>query len=324
MRADTAKQIPLTRLLAKLGHTPQSIQGDDVWYCSPFREERTPSFKVKGDKMWYDHGRGEGGNILDFVMIYFELHSISAALAQLDQIEGVRGSQSPLPLFPAAPLTVSNPIQHPPASTPVPAASRLTLKKVQPLQNKALCQYLQQRGIQPDVAQPYLQEAYYTVRGRDHTYFALAFSNLSDGYELRNPYFQGVYGKKAISIISPATANNAAVLVFEGFMDFLSAKMAWTTDFPLTSVLILNSVALKDQAVATIRERGFSDVTLYLDHDAAGRKLTAELQALEGLRVHDGSDIYAGHDDFNDWLQAQTKRSGRAEQFLRRPPPHLR
>jgi len=99
-------------------------------------------------------------------------------------------------------------------------------------------------------------------------------------------------------------------------MDFLSARMAWATNFPLASVLILNSVALKDQAVATIRERGFSDMTLYLDHDPAGRKLTSELQALKGLRVHDGSEIYAGHDDFNDWWQAQAKRSGRAEQFL--------
>ena len=74
---------------------------------------------------------------------------------------------------------------------------------MQPLQNKALIQYLEQRAIPADVARPYLQEAYYTVAGRDRTYFALAFPNQTGGYELRNPYFQGVAGSKDISLILP-------------------------------------------------------------------------------------------------------------------------
>jgi DNA primase len=45
--------------------------GDEVWYFSPFRNEKTASFKIKmSDNVWYDFGDGAGGNVIDFVMRY--------------------------------------------------------------------------------------------------------------------------------------------------------------------------------------------------------------------------------------------------------------
>lgn len=41
--------------------------GENV--CSPFREDRKPSFSIFGDgTRWYDHATGEGGNQIDFIM----------------------------------------------------------------------------------------------------------------------------------------------------------------------------------------------------------------------------------------------------------------
>src|SRR5687768_15516479 len=61
-----AKQIPITDYLSGLGFEPAKTRGYDLWYHSPFREERTPSFKVNTKlNVWYDHGTGEGGTILD-------------------------------------------------------------------------------------------------------------------------------------------------------------------------------------------------------------------------------------------------------------------
>jgi len=45
---------------------PAYIRGNGYWYRSPFREERTPSFKVNSRlNVWFDHGTWEGGTIID-------------------------------------------------------------------------------------------------------------------------------------------------------------------------------------------------------------------------------------------------------------------
>ncbi len=50
MNIETAKKIPLEAFLRRLGFSPVKQQGDSLWYRSPFREERTPSFKVSLSK----------------------------------------------------------------------------------------------------------------------------------------------------------------------------------------------------------------------------------------------------------------------------------
>lgn len=46
MNIEEAKSIPLEDYLRRMGFTPIRQQEDSIWYCSPFREEKTPSFKV--------------------------------------------------------------------------------------------------------------------------------------------------------------------------------------------------------------------------------------------------------------------------------------
>lgn len=50
MNIEEAKKIPLEVFLQRLGFSPVKQQGDSLWYRSPFREERTPSFKVSLSK----------------------------------------------------------------------------------------------------------------------------------------------------------------------------------------------------------------------------------------------------------------------------------
>jgi len=67
-----AKQIDLVDYLAALGHQPKKIRNQDYWYLSPMRIEKTPSFKVNRSlNVWYDHGIGKGGNLIDFGILYF-------------------------------------------------------------------------------------------------------------------------------------------------------------------------------------------------------------------------------------------------------------
>jgi hypothetical protein len=142
---------------------------------------------------------------------------------------------------------------------------------------------------------------------RLNPYFALAFANAGGGLELRNPYFKGTHGTKDITLIDPPAASGT-LAVFEGFMDFLSA-LALNYLPPGTSVLVLNSTAMGEKAVHRIKERSPAAVHLYLDHDPAGRDLTAYFKAaLSGLAVVDQSGHYAGHKDVNAQLMAAPSR----------------
>ena len=41
MDIEDIRAIPVTELLARLGHEPKRQRGDECWYLAPYREERT-------------------------------------------------------------------------------------------------------------------------------------------------------------------------------------------------------------------------------------------------------------------------------------------
>lgn len=293
MNTYQAKRIPLGELLSRLGYAPHHTAKGEVWYLSPFRTEADASFKINTERnIWYDFGAGEGGNVLDFAMKYYRVGTIREALRALEELEGGARPAAPPPLPPAPSKAVE----------PVPEDA-IQVSRVQPLQNRALIGYLSKRGIAAEIARPYVQEMHYTRSGKP--YFALAFPNRSGGYELRNPYFKGVYGHKDISWVAGQDAQRA--MVFEGFMDFLSALVHFKTPAPSMSVLVLNSVALRDKAADALRSAGITEAHLYLDHDPGGRELAVQLKGrLEGVNVIDQSGIYAGYKDFNAMLEQRS------------------
>ena len=60
MSIQEAKVIRLVDFLAGLGHHPVVQRGNSVWYRSPFRTDKEPSFKVDlGKELWYDFGLGK-------------------------------------------------------------------------------------------------------------------------------------------------------------------------------------------------------------------------------------------------------------------------
>ncbi|MDQ6239044.1 DNA primase, partial [Bacteroides ovatus] len=55
MTIEESKNIKLADYLHSLGYNPVKQQGSSLWYKSPFREEKEPSFKVNPDRnLWYD------------------------------------------------------------------------------------------------------------------------------------------------------------------------------------------------------------------------------------------------------------------------------
>ena len=163
--------------------------------------------------------------------------------------------------------------------------------------------YLQERGISPGTAYPYVQEMYYRIGGKP--YFALAFRNDSGGYELRNPRFKGSTSKD-ITHIRQQGEPREKCLVFEGFMDYLSfltlrmKNCPTMPDLDRQDYLILNSTANVPKAIDVLFP--YERIHCMLDNDDAGFRATQAIALEYSYRVRDFSDNYRGYSDLNDYL----------------------
>jgi hypothetical protein len=78
MELEEIRQISLVGFLENLGHMPVSRKGNDVWFRSPFRNERTASFKVDTQRnVWLDfHNNCFSG--LNFSLFTYKIFTFKA------------------------------------------------------------------------------------------------------------------------------------------------------------------------------------------------------------------------------------------------------
>ena len=279
------KSIPLATFLSQLGHEPTARKGTRLWYKSPLRQEHTPSFKVETTlNCWYDFGLGRGGNIID----------LAAELYQTTDLRHILRCIADSYPVPSVPTIASS-------FAPRHSAPSMERFEVVPLEHRALVAYLQERGIPAHIATAHCKEAHYCVNGR--FYFAVAFENVSGGWELRNRYFKGCRGRKDISYLPWARDGpSTECAVFEGFIDYLSALTLGIISG--ADAIILNSVVNVNKAVPYLN--GYADINCYLDNDTAGRTSLAELTAIYGSTMIDRSILYSEFNDLNEFLVTQS------------------
>ena len=285
-----ANNISIKDYLNSLGIQPAKEKGSYGMYRSPLREDNTPSFKVDYNaNLWCDYGTGEGGTLIDLVMKQHQCNAYGA-ICRLEQ--GDTASFS----FHGKEL--------PERETKRQAASPIEIRRIQPLQNPALMRYLQERGISPGTAAPYVQEMYYRIGGKP--YFALAFRNDSGGYEVRNSFFKGCIAPKDITHIRQQGEPREKCLVFEGFMDYLSfltlriRNCPTMPDLDRQDYVILNSTANVSKAIDVLSP--YERIHCMLDNDKAGFEATRAIELEYSYRVRDFSHNYRGYSDLNDYL----------------------
>jgi len=308
LNCEQAKRLDLVDYLAFLGHQPQKVRNGDYWYLSPLREERTASFKVNRSLgIWFDHGIGKGGDLIDFGTTYHNC-SVSEFLARLS------GYQARPVLSFHPPIISGNSSganSHFAGEKKEATDGKIVVLDARPLAAKELLNYLQERCIPVEIASRFCKEVNFLLYCKTHT--VIGFQNKAGGYELRSENFKGSSSPKDITFIDNRTDD---VAVFEGFFSFLSfCTVNKNLTAPLSNCLVLNSLSFFEKSRPLMEK--YKQVHLILDRDTAGIKCTKQALQWNTEKYIDRSDFYQHHKDLNQWLmhhrqsQEQRPRIGR-------------
>lgn len=288
MDIQTLKRVPIVDVLAKLGHYPTAYKkaNTDLWYLSPVRAEKTASFHVNVSKnVWYDHGLGAGGDIIDLLLrLLPDLGGISGVLDWADDFTGV----SP---FSMAVATETN----------VMLDGIEIVRESTTITHPALLQYLASRHIKPSNLEACAVEVHYK-RG-DRVYFSLAHKNELGGYECRSKDFKACIGRKCVNWV--VKSEDAVLSVFEGWSDYYALKHLYPNSSILGTVLILNSVSLLNSVLHLFQN--YDRVYMLVDNDRSGT--AAVERAAEYGNVIDSRWRYHTYHDVAEWYEGYFKQA---------------
>ena len=267
MTCEELKRIPLIAILQHLQIPCAKMNSREAWFKNPFNggNERTASTKIDLNRnIWYCHSEGVGGNNIDFLMKYFGTTQLTTVLNWADERKNIFSS-------------FHQPASHDRSRPKKSDTDRgYTILSIQPLKNQALLDYLSEgRKIDLEFAEVFCKEIYYqTAKGQK--YFAICFGNDSGGYELRN-----AYDKRSLMAKDITTLKNGKdkVVLFEGFMDFLSyltLKKQANRAIQDVNYCILNTTANLEKSYPFLEKH--KSIVSYLDTDASGRKAYSKLE----------------------------------------------
>ena len=303
MNCKEFNQLDIVDYLISLGHKPAKISGNDHWYFSPFRDEQTPSFKVNRKfNVWYDHGLQKGGKLVDFGVLFY--NCTVNELLQRSANQNNFSFHQQKPVYRAASISGAG------------EKEKIIIVDIRsPIRLLTLKDYLQFRKIPLEIANRFCKEIDFNLYNKKYT--AIGFKNSAGGYELRSANFKGSSSPKEVTLFGKDLSKK--ILVFEGFMDFLSYKAIHQPKLILLSkqqpnFLILNSIGFLEKMKPMLEK--YSSIHLYLDRDNKGLELTKELLSMS-RKYRDESLAYKNHKDLNEYLMkeyhalSQSLRQGR-------------
>lgn len=282
MNITQIKSIPIPTVLAHFGKKPSAIKNNSYWYLAWDRAENTPSVRVDLSKNLYiDYGSGEGGSVIDVAL----------------KLGGFSGMAETLSFLKS--LNVSPGIEfegkHHSQKSSETSENGIEVLKVTNLTHPALIRYIIHRGIDVKLAKKYCKEVRYLSNGRE--YFSIGFENDLGGFELRNSIYKNSTSPKCSTWIKNGSE---ALIILEGFIDFLSFLTVSNEGIEEYDFLILNSVSFVNNIdIKTLQN--YDGIFLYLDNDEAGKNASYIFLSSD-LKAIDCSCLYEHHKDINDWL----------------------
>jgi len=287
------QQVSIVALLEHLGFQPKKRSGGNLLYISMLRDSDTnPSFSVNEAKgVWFDHGMGKGGNIIDFGLEFWRPATVKEVILKLNGFYGVEVGETP--------LSAARAVHRPRLATKLPHYQIEELKELG--NNWAITKYLKSRGVW-NIPNSGIKEVYYYIEDEKKVrkqFYSAGWQNENGGWEVRNPNFKGCLGRKGITFVP---GNNQNLAVFEGYLNYLSWKLE--NKNLRDNVLVLNSLSFLKAGIA--RSQSFDHINIFFDLDASGVQATQTFrQAVP--RAIDCSRAYAGYNDYNEKIEAELR-----------------
>ena len=263
--------------LAQKDIYPINSKQNIFWYLSPFRNEKTASFKIDvSTNRFYDFGEGFGGTLIDLIS---KLENISVKEIIQKFNENSFSFQK------------QNDFQFEKNQT----KNEYEILELKEISSFSLIQYLEERKLPLEIVKRYCKEIHYKLN--DKKYYAIAFPNNQNGFEIRNKYVKMCLVKKDISLIKK---NQNQLKIFESWSDFISYIFLFPTNEFESDFLILNSIALLRKNIELINK--YESIQTYFDNDEAGKSATKYLETELLFKVKDESGLYENYKDLNDFL----------------------
>ena len=289
----TLQSISIVEIMAHMGKNLYNKKG---LYYSPFRDESTPSFHIDvATNRWYDFGTSEGGGLFEFVCriagttrgeVYDWLASFRSMIPESEYKAVIEKAKKVKP-------------------------SRIIVDSTShDFTRRKLVEYAQSRAVTKEILERYCEEVLYHIDVYpQRQYFAIGFKNNDGGYVLRSSLTKKCTSS-AMTTLDPQgnlTQEVAGdkVLVFEGFMDFLSWISSVKQETPQYDCCILNSVSNIEKALPWITAH--KNIAAFMDNDEAGRstlqKIIENVPNQAGkVCVYDMAKLYEGYNDLNEKL----------------------
>ena len=263
--------------LAQKDIYPISSKQNIFWFLSPFRNEKTASFKVDNStNRFYDFGEGFGGTLIDLIS-KLENISIKETIQKFNENSFSFQKQNDFRI------------------EKIQTKNEYKILELKEISSFPLVQYLETRKLPLEITNRYCKEIHYSLN--DKSYYAIAFPNDEKGYEIRNKYVKMCLVKKDISLIKN---NQNRLKIFESWSDFISYLFLFSNDEFLYDFLILNSIALLRKNIELINK--YESIQTYFDHDDAGESAAKFLKTELKNKIHHQANFYDNHKDLNDFL----------------------
>lgn len=272
-------QCSIVEYLANLGINPARKCNGYFMYYSPFRpNEKSPSMKVSSTNLWVDYGDNNcGGTLIDLILKLNPHYSVKQIVQ--DYNCGVFSFHQPI-----INREINKGFNH-------------RIKKVQPLQNPILIEYLKLRALDISLCKSYCAEIYYEVN--DKNYFGISFKNASSGYEVRNKYAKVCLGKKDVTRMLNGTKS---CMIFESWSDFIAFLMLYPKVKSSNDFIVLNSTMMVSRIINELSH--YKTIFCALDNDESGMMATKHIQEKFPEQVVSLNHLYTDFKDVNDLLQS--------------------
>ena len=289
----TLQSISIVEIMAHMGKNLYNQKG---LYYSPFRDESNPSFHIDAvNNRWYDFGTYEGGGLFEFVCkiagitrgeVYDWLANFRNMIPESEYKEVIEKAKK----FKPSRIIVDS------------ASHTFTRRK--------LVEYAQARAVSKEILERYCEEVIYHIDSYPQKqYFAIGFKNNDGGYVLRSSLTKKCTSS-AMTTLSPEgnltdKVGSDKVVVFEGFMDFLSWISSVQQETPQYDCCILNSVSNIEKALPWITAH--NNIAAFMDNDEAGRNTLQKIienvpEDAGKVCVYDMAKLYEGYNDLNEKL----------------------